>query len=79
MRRRAAETPGEGDALLAALRAEADAIWAEDRAMCAAIAEHGQPLMRQGIRVLTHCNTGALATGASAPRSGSCSAPPSAG
>jgi methylthioribose-1-phosphate isomerase len=63
MRRRAAETPGGGDALLAVLRAEADAIWAEDRAMCAAIAEHGQPLMRPGIRVLTHCNTGALATG----------------
>jgi methylthioribose-1-phosphate isomerase len=63
MRRRAAGTPGDGDALLAALRAEADAIWAEDQAMCAAIAEHGQLLMRQGIRVLTHCNTGALATG----------------
>ena len=63
MRRRAAATPGEGDALLAALRAEADAIWDEDRRMCAAIAEHGQPLMRRGIRVLTHCNTGALATG----------------
>jgi len=63
MRRRAAETPGEGDALLAALRAEADAIWDEDRRMCDAIAEHGQPLMRRGIRVLTHCNTGALATG----------------
>lgn len=63
MRRRAAETAGEGDAIVAALRQEADAIWAEDQRMCAAIAEHGQPLMRPGIRVLTHCNTGALATG----------------
>jgi len=63
MRRRAAETAGEGDAIVAALRQEADAIWAEDQATCAAIAEHGQALMRPGIRVLTHCNTGALATG----------------
>jgi len=63
MRRRAAATPGDGEAILAALRAEADAIWDEDRAMCAAIAERGQALMRRGIRVLTHCNTGALATG----------------
>ena len=63
MRRRAAATPGEADAVLTALAAEAQAIWDEDRAMCAAIAEHGQVLMRPGIRVLTHCNTGALATG----------------
>ncbi len=63
MRRRARATDGGAAAVLDALRAEAQAIWDEDRAMCAAIAEHGQALMRPGIRVLTHCNTGALATG----------------
>jgi methylthioribose-1-phosphate isomerase len=63
MRRRARATPGAPAAIVGALRAEAQAIWDEDRAMCAAIAEHGQPLMRAHIRVLTHCNTGALATG----------------
>jgi methylthioribose-1-phosphate isomerase len=63
MCRRAEATRGDGAAILAALRREAQAIWDEDRAMCAAIAGHGQALMRPGIRVLTHCNTGALATG----------------
>jgi methylthioribose-1-phosphate isomerase len=63
MRRRARAAPGGPAEILGALRAEAQAIWDEDRAMCAAIAEHGQPLMRSRIRVLTHCNTGALATG----------------
>jgi len=63
MRRRAEATPGDWAALLAALGEEAQAIWDEDRAMCRAIAEHGQALMRPGIRVLTHCNTGSLATG----------------
>ncbi len=63
MRRRARATPGGPAAVLGELRAEAQAIWDEDRAMCAAIAEHGQALMRPGVRVLTHCNTGALATG----------------
>ncbi|MEK7668609.1 MAG: S-methyl-5-thioribose-1-phosphate isomerase [Gemmatimonadota bacterium] len=58
-----AATTGGADAILAALREEAQAIWDEDRAMCRAIAEHGQALMRPGVRVLTHCNTGALATG----------------
>jgi methylthioribose-1-phosphate isomerase len=63
MRRRARATSGDAAAILGALRAEAQAIWDEDRAMCSAIAEHGQALMRARIRVLTHCNTGALATG----------------
>jgi methylthioribose-1-phosphate isomerase len=63
MRRRAQTTGGAPDAVLEALRDEAQAIWDEDRAMCQAIAEHGQALMRPGIRVVTHCNTGALATG----------------
>jgi methylthioribose-1-phosphate isomerase len=63
MRRRAQATEGGPVAVLEALRAESQAIWDEDRAMCRAIAEHGQALMRPGIRVVTHCNTGALATG----------------
>jgi methylthioribose-1-phosphate isomerase len=63
MRRRAHRTQGGPEAVLTSLRGEAQAIWDEDRATCNAIAEHGQALMRPGIRVLTHCNTGALATG----------------
>src|SRR4051794_1760886 len=41
---------------------EADALAAEDEAMCAAIGRHGAGLIRDGAGVLTHCNTGALAT-----------------
>jgi methylthioribose-1-phosphate isomerase len=51
------------DATLAeALRDEAEQIRAEDEAMCLAIGEHGAPLLEPGMRVLTHCNAGALAT-----------------
>jgi len=42
---------------------EATAILAEDRAMCRAIGEHGAALIKPNARILTHCNTGALATG----------------
>ncbi len=63
MRRRAHRAQGGPEEVLTSLRGEAQAIWDEDRATCDAIAEHGQALMRPGIRVLTHCNTGALATG----------------
>ena len=49
--------------LLAALREEATAILEEDRRMCRQIGEHGMSLLRDGARVLTHCNAGALATG----------------
>ncbi len=49
-------------ALADSLRAEAEAIRAGDAAMCAAIGEHGKALLRDGMRVLTHCNAGALAT-----------------
>jgi len=44
-----------------AMRAEAEAIHAEDRAMCRAIGEHGVHLIRPGCGVMTHCNAGALA------------------
>src|SRR4051812_12712261 len=42
---------------------EATAILEEDRAMCRRIGEFGATLIPDGARVLTHCNTGALATG----------------
>ncbi len=48
--------------LVSALRDEADSILREDIAMCAAIGAHGLALIRDGARVLTHCNAGALAT-----------------
>jgi methylthioribose-1-phosphate isomerase len=44
------------------LLGEAHAIAAEDEAMCAAMGRHGAELIRDGMGVLTHCNTGALAT-----------------
>jgi methylthioribose-1-phosphate isomerase len=44
------------------LEAEAKAIFAEDLAANRAMGEHGAGLMPQGARVLTYCNTGALAT-----------------
>ena len=46
-----------------ALLSEARLIHSEDAAMCDAIARHGQTLLKAGSRVITHCNTGALATG----------------
>ncbi len=42
---------------------EGNAILDEDRAMCRCIGEHGAELIPDGANVLTHCNTGALATG----------------
>ena len=48
--------------LAAALLAEARTIHAEDRELCAAIGRHGAALLPEG-GILTHCNTGALATG----------------
>jgi methylthioribose-1-phosphate isomerase len=41
---------------------EAHTIRAEDDAMCRAIGDHGAVLLRDGARVLTHCNAGGLAT-----------------
>lgn len=53
---------GPPAAIAERLRAEADAILEEDRAMCRRIGEHGRALLPAGARVLTHCNAGALAT-----------------
>ncbi|MFM9057597.1 MAG: S-methyl-5-thioribose-1-phosphate isomerase [Planctomycetaceae bacterium] len=63
--------PASTDAatLAAALLAEARAIHDEDRDLCVAIGRHGAGLLHsdvgEGGGVLTHCNTGALATGGS--------------
>jgi methylthioribose-1-phosphate isomerase len=59
----AAAVVGAPAVVLDAMRAEADAILEEDRAMCRRIGECGLPLVHDGARVLTHCNAGALATG----------------
>jgi methylthioribose-1-phosphate isomerase len=48
-----------------AARAEAERIEAEEDRASAAIATHGADLLAGARRVLTHCNTGALATGGS--------------
>jgi len=48
--------------LAAALLEEARRIHEEDRQLCAAIGRHGAELLPAG-GILTHCNTGALATG----------------
>ena len=63
--RRVAERDGwtSGEALAAALAAEAVAIHAEDLDQSRRIGEHGAVLIPDGARVLTHCNAGALATG----------------
>ncbi len=50
--------------LAAALLAEARAIHTEDRDLCNAIGRHGLAVLPEG-DILTHCNTGALATGGS--------------
>lgn len=42
--------------------AEAEAIFDEDVALCARMSEHGAALLGEGESVLTHCNTGGLAT-----------------
>jgi len=45
-----------------AIEAEAQAIYEEDLAVNRAIGAHGEKLIPHGARVMTHCNTGALAT-----------------
>jgi methylthioribose-1-phosphate isomerase len=54
-----------GDAGAAADRAkrEASAVWEEDLAASRAMASHGAAFLANARRVLTHCNTGGLATG----------------
>jgi len=44
------------------LVAEAVAIFNEDVALCRSMSEHGAALVKTNARILTHCNTGGLAT-----------------
>lgn len=44
------------------LKEEALAIWQEDRRTCRQLGKHGAELLEDGSSILTHCNTGALAT-----------------
>ncbi|HLP15856.1 MAG TPA: S-methyl-5-thioribose-1-phosphate isomerase [Bacteroidota bacterium] len=53
----------QGSGLYAALVREAIQIHREDEAMCEAMGRHGAELVPQQAVILTHCNTGALATG----------------
>ncbi|MDF1545324.1 MAG: S-methyl-5-thioribose-1-phosphate isomerase, partial [bacterium] len=57
------EAPDCLENTLACLWKEAEKIHEEDRQMCQRIGEYGAELIRDGQTVLTHCNTGALATG----------------
>jgi methylthioribose-1-phosphate isomerase len=70
----AVNLPRAIDRVMAAVRQAPDAeiarvareiatdILEEDRAMCRRMGEAGAPLIRDGARILTHCNAGALAT-----------------
>lgn len=55
--------PSAGPALYKRLLTEALAIHSEDIEMCRAMGRWGASLMSPETRALTHCNTGALATG----------------
>lgn len=50
--------------LIALLEAEAKAIAADDELINRRIGENGAALIKDGMSILTHCNAGALATGA---------------
>jgi methylthioribose-1-phosphate isomerase len=51
--------------LKAPILREAIAIHEEDKVLCDAMGRHGADLIQDGWRILTHCNTGSLATGGS--------------
>lgn len=58
----AAQHPDAPEQFLSGLLQEARQIQEEDRQVCRQIGLHGLTLLRPGMRILTHCNTGALAT-----------------
>jgi methylthioribose-1-phosphate isomerase len=62
MRRRLETTPGNSAAVASALVEEAEAIAESDRQINRAIGDHGARLFSRPVRILTHCNTGSLAT-----------------
>ena len=45
-----------------AIVATAEALFAEDQALCQSMAEHGATLLKPGSRILTHCNTAGVGT-----------------
>ena len=53
---------GSSRELYRILREEAVAIHEEDKVLCRKMGEHGAPLIKEGMGLLTHCNAGALAT-----------------
>lgn len=55
--------PGPTEAMTASLRLFAKRLHSAEVARCRAIGAHGVPLVHRGARILTVCNTGALATG----------------
>ncbi|MDP2317362.1 MAG: S-methyl-5-thioribose-1-phosphate isomerase [Pseudomonadota bacterium] len=57
-----AHASGGAASLAARVEAEAVAIFDEDVALCDAMAAHGAALIADGEGILTHCNTGGLAT-----------------
>jgi methylthioribose-1-phosphate isomerase len=59
----AASSKSSVDDILDALIREAQSIHEEDEAMCRRIGELGASLLPNAVCVLTHCNTGRLATG----------------
>ncbi|MBT9584909.1 S-methyl-5-thioribose-1-phosphate isomerase [bacterium] len=59
MRKVWTNSPGQPERLVQ----EAVAIHDQDVAMCRSIGEHGADLFEGSVRLLTHCNAGALATG----------------
>ncbi|MBQ9847846.1 MAG: S-methyl-5-thioribose-1-phosphate isomerase [Clostridia bacterium] len=62
MVKRAEAEAGKGvDGIKAALKQEAKAIYEEDIETCRKIGEFGEPLIKDGATVLTHCNAGSLA------------------
>jgi methylthioribose-1-phosphate isomerase len=65
MERRFKATGQNAADLVDQLLDEARTIAEEDRQMCAAMGRHGATLIADGRGVLTHCNTGALATAGS--------------
>ncbi|MCX7705880.1 MAG: S-methyl-5-thioribose-1-phosphate isomerase [bacterium] len=52
-------TPSE---IVAKMEDECKKMFDEDLESCSAIAKHGEKLIKNGMRILTHCNAGALAT-----------------
>jgi len=63
MERRLDALAGEApEAVKRGLREEAEAIRAEDEAVCRAIGEHALTLLGRGWGLLTHCNAGTIAT-----------------